>query len=200
MSLAIVIAPAIMDTVLGHLALLFLAGAGGDLVGARYAAAQMLAAYNAETPDELCLAAEIISFGLHALEALNQAAGPDQALTKILRLRGSAVSLSREGHKAQRKLDQLQRARMAGSPARACESPAEAPAPRPEATPAQPPAGAAIDRKGLARPVSGSVGKTGGKTWTKGFQQREMTKRIALNLKKNQAAHIASVNAAVAAA
>ena len=62
--------PAILETVLARLALLFLAGAAGDATAARLAARQMLAAYAPETPDELSLAAEIISFHLHALEAL----------------------------------------------------------------------------------------------------------------------------------
>ena len=104
---------AILDTVLDRLALLFLAAAG-DPTTARHAAAQMLAAYKPETPDELSLASEIIIFGLHALEALSYASNPELSLNRILRLRGSAVSLSREQHKAHRKLDQLQRARRDG--------------------------------------------------------------------------------------
>jgi hypothetical protein len=42
---------------------------------------------------------------------LSRSSDPDLSLTKILRLRGSAVSLSREAHKAQRKLDKLQAVR-----------------------------------------------------------------------------------------
>jgi hypothetical protein len=109
------IAQTIMETVIGHIAVLFLSGAAGNPDAAREAARQMLAAYNAETPEELGLAAEIISMQFHALEALSHAAAPDLSLNRIIRLRGSAVSLSRESHKAQRKLDQLQRARRAGT-------------------------------------------------------------------------------------
>ena len=119
------ITPAQLDTVLGSLAPLFLTGANGDLPTARHAAAQILAAYDAETPDELSLAAQIISFGFEALTALSQAANPDLPLTRVLRLRGSAVSLSREGHKARRKLDQLQRGRRIGVPAQPADAPAE---------------------------------------------------------------------------
>jgi hypothetical protein len=119
------VTPAQLDTVLGSLAPLFLTGAKDDLPTARHAAAQILAAYDAETPDELSLAAQIISFGFEALTALSQAANPDLPLTRILRLRGSAVSLSREGHKAQRKLDQLQRGRRIGVPAQPADAPAE---------------------------------------------------------------------------
>jgi hypothetical protein len=122
------ITPALLDTILTPLALLFLTGAVGDITAARQAASQMLAAYNAETPEELRLAAEIITFSFHSLEALSQAADPALSLNQKTRLRGSAVSLSRESHKSQRKLDQLQRARRtpAGAP------PAETAAPDPD--------------------------------------------------------------------
>jgi hypothetical protein len=116
MSFAATLPAALLNTILGRLALLFLSGAGGDLDAARDAATKMLAAYHPETEDELRLAAEIISFSLHALEALGQAADPDMSLNKILRLRSGAVSLSRESHKSQRKLDQLQKDRRAGVP------------------------------------------------------------------------------------
>jgi hypothetical protein len=132
MSLAALFAPCILDTILGRLALLFLSGAAGDMTAAREAAARMLAVYHPETEDELRLAAEIVSFSFHALEALGQAATPDMPLTKVLRLRGSAVSLSRETHKAERRLDQLQKARRAGTEA------------QPAATQAQPDATQAV--------------------------------------------------------
>jgi len=182
---AAVVNPAILDTILGQLALLFLAGAVGDLAVARDAARQMLAAHKVETPDELRLAAEIISFGFHALEALGQASNPDMSLTKILRLRGSAVSLSREAHKAQRKLDQLQRDRRAGAPAQPAEQ--EQPAPPPEATEtSRPRIDKAIDLIAFTPYAIESAGKNDGKSWTQGFQQRQVAKRIADNLKKNQ--------------
>jgi hypothetical protein len=85
---------AILDTILGRLSLLFLSGAGGDTAAARLAARQMLAIYQPETEDEFRLAAQIVSFSFHALEALSQAASPDMPLTRILRLRSSAVSLT----------------------------------------------------------------------------------------------------------
>jgi hypothetical protein len=188
-AVAAVVNPAILDTILGRLALLFLAGAVGDLTVARDAARQMLAAYKVETPDELRLAAEIISFGFHALEALSQASNPDMSLAKILRLRGSAVSLSREAHKAQRKLDQLQRDRRAGVSAQPAE--AEQPAPPPEADkPSRPQIDKAIDLIAFTRDALESAGKNGGKSWTHGFQQRQVAKRITDNLKKNQLHHM----------
>jgi hypothetical protein len=151
MSLPATIAPDVLDIILGHLASLFLCA--GDPAAARHAASQMLAAYKAETEQELHLAADIISFGLHALEALSQATAPDLSPNQVLRLRGSAVSLSRESHKAQRKLDQLQRARRAAPRQPAAEIQPEAPASRPDATQAQPP----IDN--ATRPIENATGE-----------------------------------------
>jgi hypothetical protein len=108
MSLATMLSGAVLDTILARLTVLFLTGSGGDLAAAHHGAAKMLAGYHPETEDELRLAAEIVSFGFHALEALSQAASHDLPLTKILRLRGSAVSLSRQSHRSQHRLDQLQ--------------------------------------------------------------------------------------------
>jgi hypothetical protein len=125
-----------------------------------------------------------VSFGFHALEALGQAAAPDLALTKVLRLRGNAVSLSREGHKAQRKLDRLQRDRRA-------EVAAEQAEPATKATPARPQVEEALDVMEFARHVMESASGHG-QNWTKSFQQREAAKRIAAKLKKNQAAHEAA--------
>ena len=113
----------VLDTLLTHLAGHFLVASNGDVPTARHAASRLLAAYNAETEDELRLAAEIVSFSFHALEALGQAADPTLSLNRKLRLRGGAVSLSRQSHKAQRRLDQLRRARLIPPPRRAPSRP-----------------------------------------------------------------------------
>src|SRR5450432_500858 len=112
---------AILETILTRLAVLFLTGAAGDLIAARHAAAHMLGAYHPETEDEYRLAANIVGFSFQSLEALSQSAAPDLPITRVLRLRGSAVSLSRESHKAERRLDQLQKARRQGIPAQPAE-------------------------------------------------------------------------------
>ena len=127
----------IVETILTRLAGLFLVGAAGDSIAARHAAAQMLAAYHPETEAELSLAAHIVGCSFHALDALGQAAAPDLSLTRVLRLRGSAVSLSRESHKAQRRLDQLQKDRRNGISAPIAAIPLIA-APVTTAQPAQP--------------------------------------------------------------
>jgi hypothetical protein len=98
----------LLNTILTRLTPLFLPGAPGDATAARDAARQFLSTYNPRNAQELRLAAQIISFSLHALAALEQAADPDLPLTRIMRLRGSAISLNRESEKAQRRLDQCQ--------------------------------------------------------------------------------------------
>jgi hypothetical protein len=183
------IACAIMDTVLGRLTLLFMTGAVGDLAIARQAAAQMLAAYNIETEEELRLAAEIISLGFHVLEALSQAADPDLSLNQVIRLRGSAVSLSRESHKFQRKLDQLQRDRRAGVPAQSAEAQAEIPSQPSDTSPSRPQIDKAIGLIEFAREAIESATKNGGMTWTQSLHQRQTAKRIADKLIRKEAEH-----------
>jgi hypothetical protein len=195
MSLPTKLPAAILDTILVRLALLFLAGAAGDLADARHAAAQMLAAYHPETENELRLAAEIVSFSFHALEALGQASTPDMPLTKVLRLRGSAVSLSREAHKAERRLEQLQKARRAGADAQpdATQAP-------PASEPTRPQIDKAIALIEATRQAIQTTTQNGGPTWTRSYQKREAARRIGENLKRNQAAHDAKMNAAAATA
>jgi hypothetical protein len=88
----------------------------------------MLASYQPQSVYELRIAAQAMTFSFHALEALGQASTPSMPMTKILHLRGSAISLSRETHKAERRLDHFRKARQDG-----------APQPEPEATPPTPP-------------------------------------------------------------
>ena len=111
MSITAILPAAVLETILLRLATLFLTGAGGDSTAARHAASELLAAYNPHTEEELFLAANIICFSFQALEALGQAADPEMSLTRVLRLRSGAVSLSREADKARRSLTQLQKAR-----------------------------------------------------------------------------------------
>jgi hypothetical protein len=169
---------AVLETILGHLALLFLPGASGNLKAAKQAAVSLLAAYQPESEDELRLAAQIVGFSFHALEALSQASTDDKPLNRVLRLRGSAVSLSRESHKAQRRLDELQQARREGT-----EIPAELPPPNPTAE-------KALDLIADTKKVA-AVAKASGISWSQAYQQRQRTARIAENLRKNQARHTA---------
>jgi hypothetical protein len=185
MSLAKTLPAAVLETILSHLAALFLTGAGGDMTAAHQAAAQTLSAYRPETEDELRLAAKVISFSFQALEALGQAATPDMPLTRTLRLRGSAVSLSRESHKAQRRLDKLQTARRAGIPAATQPEPAQ-----PESKIEK-----ALDLIQDTRTIAG-VAKTNGLTWTQAYELRQRDNRIAASLKRAEARVAAQANIA----
>ncbi len=160
--------------ILGRLALLFLSATAGDLTAARTAAAEMLGSYQPQTATELRLAANVISFSLHALEALSQAAHPDMSLTKVLRLRGSAVSLSRESHKAERHLLDLQQARCAGQPE------PEAPDPTP------PKVEKAITLIEATRQTIDA--KTSAPIWSKAYRQQQAARRITENLQRNATA------------
>ena len=184
------LAPALLETILAQLALLFLSAAAGDTEAARHAAAQMIAAYNAETEEEISLAAEIISFRFHSLEALGHAAAAGLSLNKVLRLRGSAVSLRRESHKAQRKLDQLQKARRAGTQ------------PQPaQPVPAIPHIENALSLIEAGREATQVAAQPAKKlTWTQAYQQRIAAKHLAARQSKNQPPRPDATPAANAAA
>jgi hypothetical protein len=182
MSLLTTLPAAIVETILTHLAGLLLAGAAGDPAAARHAAAQMLAAYHPETEDELRLAANVVGFSFHALEALGQAAAPDLPITRILRLRGSAVSLSRQSQNAERRLVQLQTARRK-APLAAAEA-------HPEPVPAEP---------GRETAAASATGKTRDLTWTQAYEQRQREARIAASLKRAEARLAAQSNHAAPA-
>ena len=183
MPLATTLPAAIMETILIRLAALFLTGAGGDTAAARQAAIHMLNAYHPETEDELRLAANIISFSFQGLEALAQAAAPDLPLTRILRLRSGAVSLSRESAKADRRLGQLQKAREQAIQA---EPPAEPAQPQPNVENSI----ALIQDTGAIA----AVAKANNMTWTQAYEQRQRDARIAASLKRAEARFAAPSN------
>jgi len=172
MSLPATLPAAILETILTGLAALFLAGANQDATAARQAAYGMLDAYHPETEDELRLAASIVGFSFHALEALGQAAAPDIPLTRILRLRASAVSLSRESAKAERRLVQLRKASQQPVPAPAAQ-------PEPKVEKALP----LIQDTGKLT----AVAKANGVSWTRAYEQRQTDARIAASLKRAEA-------------
>ncbi len=185
MSLPSPITPAILETVLGHLSGHFMTGANGDLPTARHAASRMLAAYKVKTAEELHLAADIVSFGFHALEMLSESAAPDLSLNNKLRLRTGAVSLSRETHKARRALDQLQRARLTGAPKMEAQT---APiAEQAAATPDPTATDQALDLIKIAREAIQANGKKGGMHgFSLNHQQRRAAETIAANLRRNK--------------
>jgi hypothetical protein len=109
------IAPAFLEEIVSRLLHLFLLGAAGDEIAARYAVVSTLAAYDPSDEQELRLAAEIISFGFAALEALAKAMNPELPLNAVLRLRGNANAAHRSGHQCQRTLDKLRKERRTAS-------------------------------------------------------------------------------------
>jgi hypothetical protein len=105
------LSPTILSASISHIAPLFMAAAKVEEQAARAAVTDLLADYKPQTNEELTLAADIVHYRFLAMDNLARSSDPELSLTKVLRLRGSAVSLSREAHKAQRKLDKLQASR-----------------------------------------------------------------------------------------
>ena len=159
---------ALLKTILHQIAILLLDGAGGNMEAAWSAAASTLRAYDPQTEQELRLAARVLSFSLQACEALAQAADPAMPLTRILRLRTGAVSLSREAEKAERRLEQLRAAPL--------HSIAKDPEPLPE--PASPPIEKPVAQIEDNRKVA-AYAQANGLTWTQALKQRRREQRLA---------------------
>jgi len=139
-----------------------------------------------ETEEELHLASDIVSYGFHALEALSDSTAPELSLNNKLRLRGGAVNLSREGHKARRKLDQLQRARMAATPRPEAKADTVSDAAPPDTASTDP----ARDLIAIAREAIQASGKKGGiQGFSLNHQQRRAAETIAKNLQRNRDEH-----------
>ena len=183
---------AILETIVFHLAALFLTGAGGDINAARDAARHMILAYHPETEAELRLAANLISHSFQSLEALGQAATPDMPFARVMRLRGSAVSLSRESHKAEHRLQQLQKARREGVPAQSAATKSQLAQPEP----AQPRIENAVALIHDTRKVAGAA-KASGQTWTQAYEARQRDLRIAASLKRAEARSASQPNPAM---
>lgn len=196
MSQATVFPPALLETILAPLIALFLPGAAGDAVAARQAASQMLAAYHPENDDELRLAAKIVCFSIQALQALGQAATPDMPLTRILRLRSGAVSLSGASEKAQRRLETLRKTAQKGVQVQAAvarSEPAQSEPAKPERI-IENAAELVEDTRRVA-----AAAKANGVTWTRAYEQRQQDIRIAKSLKRAEERLIALANAAASA-
>lgn len=155
---------AFLQTIVYQIACLLLEGAAGDMEAARHAAATLIGAYAPRTDTELRLAARAIAFNLQAGEALAQAADPQMPLTRVIRLRSGAVSLSREAEKAERRLEKLRQERLEDQP----EAPAED-SPRAEKTTAL------IDDN---RKVA-AYAQAHGLSWTEALRQRRREQRRA---------------------
>jgi hypothetical protein len=164
-------APAFLEVMVLRLVRLFLTGTDGDEQRARQAAHAALLALHPRSEAELLLAAEVISFSLHALDALTRSLEPDLSVNQLCRLRSNAVSMSREAHKAQRRLEQLQRT-----------SPPET------ESAVQPEAVAAPSEVARAPSVTPSARgeRPPGQTWTQNYHQRQREKRLAERERKRE--------------
>jgi hypothetical protein len=123
-------------------------------------------------------------------------------LTKILRLRGGAVSLSREAAKAERRLAELQKARRQAEQAPSADIQPEAA--QPEAAQPEPDQPEAQIEKTLAliadiAPITVAA-KAPKLTWTQAYQQRQRDVRIAASLERARLRVAAQTNAATQSA
>jgi len=168
---------AFLQTILHQIALLLLPGAAGNMEAARQAAAATLSAYDPRTEAELRLAARIVSFSLQALEALAQAADPEMPLTRVLRLRTGAVSLSREAEKAERRLEKLREGRVVGEAEHLPEPEVLGEPARIEKTTAL-----MDDNRKVA-----AYAKAHGLSWSEAMKQRRREQRLTERRQKQQA-------------
>ncbi len=82
----------------------YFTGVTPDLAAARAEALETLASYGARTRAELLNAAQIIIFGLCALETLGEATSLEMSPSLRLRFRGCANNLNRSGQKTEQTL------------------------------------------------------------------------------------------------
>lgn len=107
MSFPTAVTGAALDRILAFLAPMFM-NADMQPAAARVAAADVLATYQARNNRELRLAALAIAFGHGALAALQRAAAGDLPPNQVIRLLGSANTLSQAALQNEDRLDKLQ--------------------------------------------------------------------------------------------
>ena len=147
------------------------------------------------------------------MDNLARSSDPELSLTKVLRLRGSAVSLSREAHKAQRKLDKLQAistiatSQPAAQPEAAQSEPAQSeraqsePAQPPAASPSQPapPTAAELAALQTAREILNGKKPITASTFGGNDAAQQMRKRLMVQTMNENAARRAAEHARLAA-
>jgi hypothetical protein len=90
--------PFLLDLLITLLTPMFLAATSGDLGLARFAAAETIESYRAQTNADLIAIAQIIGFGLAALAGLSQSMDDTIPVALALRLRGNATACNRAVH------------------------------------------------------------------------------------------------------
>jgi hypothetical protein len=158
MTLPAHLSPIILSASINQIAPLFMQAAGCDEPASRAAATARLADYQPATNEEVTLAADIVHYRFLAADNLVRSAERDLPVTTVLRLRGSTVSLSREAHKTQRKLDKLQSARaIAVAKPRAQPEPAPLAAAHPDQPAPDPRTEAAVTQPAVTPPTQPEV-------------------------------------------
>src|SRR4051812_18493287 len=127
----------VVNAVMDLLFPLLMTAARGNAADARQAALEMVAEHRPATREEYRLAGEIIAFSFQALYALRAASMPGIPNGAHLKLLNTANGLRRTEAAAQRKLDALQRARLA-PPKKASKTTEKRPADPPAAAQAAP--------------------------------------------------------------
>jgi hypothetical protein len=192
------LSPTILTATVNQIAPLFLSGANGDHQAARDAVTALLADYKPQTNEELTLAADIVHYRFLAMDNLARSSDPELSLTKVLRLRGSAVSLSREAHKAQRKLDKLQAARTIAThqsaPQPQAAEPEATPCPAPDANQPAPPTPAELAAVHTAREILNgkkpiTTGGYGGNAAAQQMRKRMLVQTMNENAARRAAEH-----------
>ena len=190
------LSPTILSASISHIAPLFMAAAKVEEQAARAAVTDLLADYKPQTNEELTLAADIVHYRFLAMDNLARSSDPELSLTKVLRLRGSAVSLSREAHKAQRKLDKLQASRTTLIPEAGIPETAPQPEPAPPAAAASgqpPPTPAELAALHVARDLLSGKKPSKPSKYGGGLNYaQQLSKRAMVQTMKENAARIAA--------
>ena len=92
----------LLNLVVSIVAPIFLRGTGGDADLARMAAIEALNTYRVRNFAELIAIAQIIAYGLAALDSLTLSFGEDLPLSMVLRLRGNSNALNRSAEQNRR--------------------------------------------------------------------------------------------------
>jgi hypothetical protein len=118
---------------------MFLPIAGGNLDHAHAAAMETISQYPAQDDLDLLIIAQLIAFGLAAVDSLGLATSEDLSVNQILRLRGNAVSANRAHQQCRRAMQEAPPAAPADPPAKPATIVAPAaPSPQPTVLPPQP--------------------------------------------------------------
>jgi hypothetical protein len=99
-------APFLLNLLITLLTPMFVSATGGNLDLARFAAAETIESYRAQTQADLIAIAQIIAFGLTALASLGRSMDDTLPLATALRLRGNANACNRAAHQNRAALTQ----------------------------------------------------------------------------------------------